>query len=700
MPGLFFINTLMLAGLAALGIPVLIHLLLKRRKKKVPFSTIRFFKLQDEQSSRRRKLRNWLLLALRLLIISLLVMAFSRPYSQRSGGLAANRKQHRVVFVLDRSASMLATGTEGKRWDLAKARIQKTIAGLEPEDLVALVECTAHANVLSGFGPPANAAQLIRDLPPALGTSSLAEGVQQAVRLFSGSPQNASSSIYLVTDLQKSACHGLASCPVPQSVEFNLLAVGDLSSPNLSVVALEPARREGGRPTVAVGSFSDEDAKGTVDLSADGHGFASIPLVLKAGASTNIDFALPGLKAGWHDVKATVRVKDSLEEDNSRFASFLVPEPAKVLLVEPKSTAKVFDQATFFVSSALNPTMDSTNAAAGPFNLTVVSPENLEAQLSRSTKDNSFNVIIMPGLKDLPVGIGKALGSFVRAGGGLILFLDQGMSANRYNSELTELLPARVGDPDRSPEVGSPWRIALLDTNSAVFAAFRSANSGDLRIPEFTGRRLLEVPEGASRLAFFDDGIPLVLTRDAGLGRVLLINTSADSSSTDWPKHKTFVPFLHGVTRFAAQRTSRYTADQSNQFTTGEDFDFGTGAKESGPLALKLPDQKVMKLVRDAHGKMPNIELDVPGIYSLADKDGHEIRRFAVNLPAQESNLEALRGNDFLQQLVRVQESPKETLAAGLFGARNDRHEFWTALLLGALILLLVEPFVANRTSI
>lgn len=79
MTSLFFTNTLMLAGMAALAIPILIHLLLKRKKKQVPFSTIRFFQLQDEQSSRRRKLRNWLLLALRLLIVTLLVLAFARP---------------------------------------------------------------------------------------------------------------------------------------------------------------------------------------------------------------------------------------------------------------------------------------------------------------------------------------------------------------------------------------------------------------------------------------------------------------------------------------------------------------------------------------------------------------------------------------------------------------------------------------------
>jgi hypothetical protein len=155
----------MLAGMAALAVPVLIHLLLKRKKKKVAFSTIRFFQQHDEQSSRRRKLRNWLLLALRLLIVSLLVLAFARPYSRQHQASAANRKQHRVVFVLDHSASMLATGTEGQRWSLAKQQMQKSLSDLDENDLVALIECATHANVLTGCSRLCGSCRVLRPNP-------------------------------------------------------------------------------------------------------------------------------------------------------------------------------------------------------------------------------------------------------------------------------------------------------------------------------------------------------------------------------------------------------------------------------------------------------------------------------------------------------------------------------------------------------
>jgi predicted kinase len=71
-----------------------------------------------------------------------------------------------------------------------------------------------------------------------------------------------------------------------------------------------------------------------------------------------------------------------------------------------------------------------------------------------------------------------------------------------------------------------------------------------------------------------------------------------------------------------------------------------------------------------------------------------------LNLPEQESNLEAMRPADFEQHLARTRENSKQTLAAGLFGPQNRDRQFWQALLLAALILLLAEPFIANRTSV
>src|SRR6185437_5992456 len=188
--------------------------------------------------------------------------------------------------------------------------------------------------------------------------------------------------------------------------------------------------------------------------------------------------------------------------------------------------------------------------------------------------------------------------------------------------------------------------------------------------------------------------------QNVGRGRVVVVNASADTAWDDWPKHKTFVPFIHGLTRFAAQTSIHESVAENDSFVAGDDVELETGPGGRGAqFLLRSPGGKETRLTADQQGRLRDPAMNVPGVYSLRDKSGREVRRLALNLPAQESNLESLRPTELQQQLVRGPGNPKETLAAGLFGSRHHQREFWTALLLAALVLLLVEPFVANRTS-
>jgi hypothetical protein len=79
--------------------------------------------------------------------------------------------------------------------------------------------------------------------------------LQQALRLLSGNVGESLSTIYLVTDLQKSACRNLTACPVPQDIEIKVLPVGDLASPNVAILQLDAQQQEGSGPQVSLASF-------------------------------------------------------------------------------------------------------------------------------------------------------------------------------------------------------------------------------------------------------------------------------------------------------------------------------------------------------------------------------------------------------------------------------------------------------------
>jgi hypothetical protein len=123
------------------------------------------------------------------------------------------------------------------------------------------------------------------------------------------------------------------------------------------------------------------------------------------------------------------------------------------------------------------------------------------------------------------------------------------------------------------------------------------------------------------------------------------------------------------------------------------DFELGT---RNQPLKVQRAGGKEISLTTDDNGKLRDVSTDLPGLYSIRDATGRELRRFAVNLPSVESDLSSMTPADFQQDLAKRNEPMSKT--AALFGQSSRGKELWRVLLLGALALMLVEPLVANRT--
>jgi hypothetical protein len=85
----FFLYPLFLFGLAAASLPILIHLLNRRRLKRIRFPAVRFILLSQKRISRSYRLRHWLLLALRTLAVICLALLLANPIFQTGAGLFA-----------------------------------------------------------------------------------------------------------------------------------------------------------------------------------------------------------------------------------------------------------------------------------------------------------------------------------------------------------------------------------------------------------------------------------------------------------------------------------------------------------------------------------------------------------------------------------------------------------------------------------
>lgn len=701
MTRLLFTNLAMLAGLAGLVIPILIHLLLRRKKQRLRFSTLRFFQQHDEHSSQRRKLRNLLLLAVRLLILTLLVLAFARPYLP-GGNVAGNQQRQRLaVFVLDRSASMMASENTSSRWQLAKESVRKILAELTPDDRAAIISCSAHSEVLSAAAPPDVIARRLKDFRPTFGTGRLGDGLQLAQKLVAQASPELVPTLYIVSDLQSSACRTLSSSPVPQDLEIRTLKIADILTPNLAVAEVQLDSRDGERPHLIIANYSDEEKKSvTVKLVLDGKEVQSRPVALGTGSVTRVELTVPALAPGWHNGSVRLEAGDALAVDDVRYDAFFVPQPVRVLVAETRRGKRLFEEESYFVTSALNPTQGTTNARPSRFQVEKVFPEELVKKLSAS-RQPAFDLVVLPGLKDIPAGLVQQLSRFTESGGGLLLFLGDDISASRYNSELHAFLPAQLGHVERNAAQAADdrWFLEDYDLDSPMFAVFRRPNSGNLALPEFTGRFTLATNQTGAAVARFTDEVPLMLSKPVGRGRVVLVNTSADTGWTDWPKHKTFVPWLHSVCYHLAARAGADQLRTAVHLIAADDAEVSVGASlKQQNFILSGPGNKKTSVIADVDGRLRNADFSVPGNYVLRDQGDQEVQQVAVNLPTEESDLAALTSVEFQRQLVRVQEQSRPTLAAGFFGTKSQHKEVWRILLLAVLGLLFAEIFLANRT--
>jgi len=700
-------NPLLLAALAGIGIPIAVHLLMKRKQVRMRFSTVRFF-VQDEPKARsKRKLRNLLLLLLRLLVFALIVLAFTRPYLPLGAG-AGRRNPKQVVVVLDRSLSMQARDGAGTRWETARNRIRQQLDALTSADRVALVTTAARTETVTPFSPPSVVAARLSELTPTHTAGDLAPGLREAVRLLTQAERGPDPSILLVSDLQRDAVQSLDSAPVPPGIDLRVVAIGDLLTPNLSVADLRLDSGETNRPFATIASHSDEPAKSLeARLSVDGKPVWTRPLSLGPGASTNLALDLPPLPQGWHQAEVRLAQDDNLTADNTRTAVFYVPPPIRVLLVEGRRGVRSFEEQSFFLAAALDPNAGSTNATPNRFRVEKVDPSQLAARLALVASSQGaatnlaaripFDAVFLPAQRSLPPGAPDALARFVQAGGGLALFVSPELVPATFNNTFGDLLPAQLLRSE-SAEIESPWRLGLVDRSTPVFDAFKLPNSGNLAIAEFLRRFVLEPARGVSVLARFDDGMPAVLSRTVGSGRVLLINTSPDNTGSDWPKHKTFVPAIHGIARHLAGRTDDRLLLAGLAVTLGDEAELPAPAGESSGRKLVGPDGRERPAPPEEAGLI-HLEPDLPGAWSLHETNRAPLLQLAAQLPPSESVLESARPDEITRRIPRRDPAAAGDIAVEWTGNDRQRLEYWRPLLLAAILLLLAETIVANRST-
>ena len=579
-----FLSPLLLFGALAVAIPIGLHFFYKARHVKLPWAAMEFLRLSIEQTSRRLKFQEYILLLLRCLALLLLAFALARPTSDYLA-VSSEGESIDAVFVIDTSYSMGADDGDRSRFERAQSAAKIVLDNLPANSTVHIVTCDERAQSV-GPRTPGNfdqAKQLIDELELTSLASNILPGLEEAnASLDLG--VNPRKEIYLFTDMQRGAWE-----PQAGAIEGLLTVIKERANvvvvrcgqperklTNLSILEIsypDGIPHTGSRllTTILVRNSGDEPVNGAavnLMLDNDPQSVESVAIdKIEPGETVALSpLSTPFRKDGSHVLTAylgdsasdTQNQFDDIPGDNRLDHVVQVTDVVRVLVVDGAPNPRDPKRAgSHYVVNALLPIRDEQR---GDYHIRVATISDVELGQGLLAAYDVIYFCNVPAIPNAPEGsaglnrgFAQALAEYVRTGGGVILGLGDNVEAASYNAVLgsagAKLLPYDLGETlTATPQ--KPLHPAPETTDKSSYLG-RFVNKPYNVVAEAVDLteaiRLVPKPDAASRvLMALDNGAPWLTSRVHGLGKVVLANTSFDETWTNWPiRSSAFVPFIY-----------------------------------------------------------------------------------------------------------------------------------------------------------
>ena len=499
-----FLYPLFLAGAIAAAIPIVLHLLRRDVAPEVPFPAVRLLRRTPLEQTRRRRLRDLLLLVARVTALVLLAAAFARPYFTRAAG-----QSPLVIVAIDRSFSMTAPGRFERALTLAREAIDSTPRG----DRIAVVAFDDRADTLSAPGGAGEARAVLTGLRVGFGATRYAPLLTRAAELSDRGPAR----LIVITDMQRAGWEDEEPVVVPAGLQIETRDVGATQS-NTAVVAI---RRERTAVIATIQNSGSEAAAGKARVIKDGNAVASAPYSVPSGETIEVPLAYRPPDRG----ALAVDIDDvaGYAADNQRFVILDPAGRTRILVVVGDA-----EQSGFYVTRALQ--------AAGldqAFDVQVRPSSSIGSIPAAEFSSNS--AVLLLSTRSLDRRARELLAAFVRGGGGLLV---------AAASDVDPVVLASVmgwSGFSAVEQAAGPVVLAATDLRHPIFRPFGAlaANLGQVRF----NRAWLVRGDGWDVAARFTDGAPALLERREGQGRVIVFASDLDRRWNDFPLHPAFVPF-------------------------------------------------------------------------------------------------------------------------------------------------------------
>lgn len=714
---------MLLWGLAAIA-PVLIHLWMRQRYRTVRWGAMAYLLAAVRQNARRRRIEQWVLLALRTTILLLAALAWADPVWTRlpmRGGEATFASTH-YVLVLDASYSMAAKRDGATRFDEARAKAGELVRSARQGDGFTLVLLSQPPKTVIGeptFDREVVLAELqglsIQDVGADLpATWSEVERILQ--RTASSHARLERQKVVVFSDLGRTTWRAVESADFQQGLrraaeraELLVADVGRDDVANLAVTRVElrdPLVVIGRETTVEVDvrSFASQQMpRKSVELYVDGQPAGVREIDVPAAGRATVTFSPRFETSGDHTLEARLS-DDDLDVDNSRWLVVPVRERIRVLCVEGRTGE------ARFVALALAP------ESAGRSRVDV----ETAAETALAERDLSqYDVVVLCNVARFDGAEAAALRRFTNGGGGLAIFAGDLAQPENYHQWLGPTDGAAAVAPGRLGRIGSDAGsgIDALGYRHPLVAPFRGqSQAGLLTTPVWRYWEFVSYDREQTTIAMsLPSGAPLVIDAPSGRGRCLLFVTAPSMEAVDrtaqpptpWtalPVWPSFVPLMQESMRWLAQgdatgRTLEVGATLSGSWTGTT---AGLTLEMAGPSASRQGTGEAERV------SLTNVDDDATwsyqpplraGAYVLRGTGGSrpavgDARWFALNVNVEESDPTRLDTEFLPSPLKKFEMHEAQEVAASL---RGTRHPWFRWLLMATGGLLIVESWLAWR---
>lgn len=669
--GIGFLVPAFLAGLAALAIPLLMHLRHRDKDRPFRFPSLMFLEQLPIRTSQRQRITDWPLLLLRALAVAALVFAFARPVLTDRTVTKGDSRRRAVVLVVDRSLSMGYQGVWSRALDSARAVVKALGTG----DRVGVVAYDDAAEVLQRLSDDkSQALAALSTLKPLARGTRLAPALRTARQMLLDAPF-AAAEIVVISDLQRAGAAGIAGIDLPSGVTLRGIPVGAAVRANSAVRVIEARRvRDGTRSLLAVKARVQSH-----ELPATRRVQARLLVNGRDAATSDVDLAPEGetvvtftpVPAPDDAVALVVSLgPDALVADDTLHA--VVPRDDAVRVALVSSSAAAAGEA-LFVERAL-----AIGAAPAIQVERVASVPVSRDALAR------FGLVMFWDMVP-PKATVAALQDYINAGGGVVMAAGARLAAQR--GENGSLLPVRMsGLADRLSDRGGTLRD--VRSEHPLFAPFREASDA-LSAVRFLRYPRVDVTGAIDVVARFDDGLPAVLEQRLGEGRLVVLTVPLDAQRGDFPLQPAFLPF---VRQLVLHTSGRDAVPLSR--STSESWSLPPSV--SDPV-VRAPGGALLRPRADSLGSA--VPLADAGLYESfsVSATGAAVGRVAANAPASESDLTPM---DTTELLLGMRDAEPGSMASNTPPTNAElerRQNPWRILLLVVALALVVETIMATR---